>query len=497
MKLKRSFSIISFLILLIAIGLFAYLVYRSQLIPMRLLFIGLIGLLIVLCLLVLLIFKSHSNFLIYFGGILCILLCIVLLLAAVYLNRAVNAAQNITKTKVEVSTISVYMLKDQTNDSTALTVDMLYGILEQQDRSNTNEVIKKLEDEFGKSIITKQYEKLPDLLDALKDHEIDAFIINSAILQLADEMEGYQDLPDQLREIRKTQIVTESVVKEAPPQKDKPSKSAPASSDKSQALDCFVVYISGIDTRDDELIETSRSDVNIIAVVNPNTHQVLLVTTPRDYYVPLKFPDYITTKDKLTHAGIYGVQVSMDTLGLLYDVDIDYYFRVNFRGFVDIVEALGGVTVDVEKEFSTTEYTFPAGPNELNGYKALSFVRNRFGIGDQQRGRNQMAFIKGVINKAVSTDMLLNYNEILSSLEGSFETSIPYDIVSAMVREQIQSGANWNVVSYAVTGSGNSAIPYSMNIEVYVMDPDYDTVETAKTMIKQVLAGEVITEPQK
>ena len=497
MKKNRLFSIISFFILLIVSLVFSYFVYRSQLIPVRLLFIGLIAYAIVVILLALLIFRSKSKFLSMIGAVLCIILCIAFLTATLYLNRAVNAAQNITKTKVEVASIGVYMLADEVNENTALTIDMTYGILEQQDRKNTDEVIKKLEEEFGKTLKTKSYEKLPSLWDALRDHEVDAMIVNSALLQLADEMPGYEKIQEEIREVRKTQIVTEKPVKnEIKPETNQDTSPEldpePSLEPKSKP---FVVYISGIDTREDELVENSRSDVNIIAAVNPETHQVLLITTPRDYYVPLKFPEYTTSRDKLTHAGIYGVQVSMDTLGLLYDVNIDYYFRVNFTGFVDIVEALGGVTVEVEKEFSTTEYTFPEGPNELNGYKALSFVRNRFGIGDQQRGRNQMAFIKGVIKKAVSSDMLLNFNEVLKSVEGSFETSMPYDVVSALVRDQIESGGDWNVVSYAVTGSGNSAIPYSMNIEVYVMDPDYETVDTAKDLIQQLFDGKTISAP--
>lgn len=496
MKKNRLFAAISFVILLIVSLVFAYYVYRSQLIPTRLLIIGLIAYIILLLLLSLLVFRSKSKFLSAFGGVLSIILCLAFLAATLYLNRAVSAAQNITKTKVEVSSIGVYMLAEKTDENSAIAADMTFGILELQDRKNTDEVIKKLEEELGKTLTTRAYEKLPDLWDALKKEDVDAIIMNSALLQLSDEMVGYENMPDLLREIRKTQIVTETPVTEPEEKTKSVGKHGPrfpkpdAKGDRS-----FVVYISGIDTRKDELVEKSRSDVNILAVINPDTHQVLLLSTPRDYYVPLKFPEYTTSRDKLTHAGIYGVQVSMDTLGLLYDTEVDYYFRLNFTGFVDIVEALGGVTVDVEKEFSTTEYTFPEGPNELNGYKALSFVRNRFGIGDQQRGRNQMAFIKGVIKKAVSSDMLLNYNEVLNSLEGSFETSVPYDVISALVREQIESGADWNVVSYAVTGSGNSAIPYSMNIEVYVMDPDYETVNTAKDLIKQVFDGKTISAP--
>lgn len=496
MKKSRIFAVLSFLILLGACVFAFFYAYRSQLLPVRLLLIGLVLFAIVLLLLAFLVFKTKNSFLIISGGVLCLLFSVALLFSGVFLNRFLGTLQTTFsgETKTEVASIHVYMRADETDDSTALSASMTFGILEHQDRANTDEALSRLEKQLGATLKVTAFDGPSRLIDALFDDEVDAIILNSAFLDLVEEMDGYDKVSERLRSVDRLHIEREVPVKEpAKKYTDTPATGTETAVDATK--EPFAVYISGIDNRG-ELIEKSRSDVNIIAVVNPESHQVLLITTPRDYYVPLVFPDYVSPRDKLTHAGIYGVQVSMDTLGQLYELDFDYYFRVNFSGFVDIVEALGGVTVNVEKEFSTTEYTFKEGPNELNGYKALSFVRNRFGIGDQQRGRNQMAFIKGVINKAISTDMLLNFNSILKAVDGCFECSMPYDRISALVREQIESGAEWNIVTYAVTGSGNSAIPYSMNIEVYVMDPDMDTVQTARDLIQQVLAGEVITQPK-
>ena len=197
---------------------------------------------------------------------------------------------------------------------------------------------------------------------------------------------------------------------------------------------------------------------------------------------------------------MYGVQVSMDTLGLLYDIDVDYYFRVNFTGFIDIVNALGGVTVDSEKEFweeyGGRDYHFLEGPNQLNGEDALVFVRARKNIGDQQRGRNHMSFIKAVIDKATSSDMLTNFDSIVKSVEGSFETSMPYDLIRDLVKKQIETAPDWNIVSYNVTGDGASANVYSLDIDVFVFLPDIRTVNTAKELIQQVLNGEILTAPE-
>ena len=202
-------------------------------------------------------------------------------------------------------------------------------------------------------------------------------------------------------------------------------------------------------------------------------------------------------KDKLTHAGIYGVQVCMDTMAMLYNVNVDYYFRVNFWGFVDIIDALGGVDAYSEYSFSTDNYSFSEGYNYMDGEKALEFVRERyaFASGDRQRGKNQMAVIKAVLKKAMSVDMLMNYTNVLSTVEGSFETSMPYDTISALVREQLDSGAEWNIVSYSVDGYGDSQIPYSMSQYAYVMVPYDDTVNTAKGLLYQLYTGQVLTEP--
>ena len=496
MKKCRFFSSISLFIFLIAIILAAYSVFRSGLLPMRLSIIGLILLGVVLLLLSLLVFSKRSRFLTIAGGVLCLIFSVVLLAGGVVLYRTVNTAQGkfSSETRIEVASVGVYMLADKTTESTALDADMSYGILEHQDRKNTDEALSRLKKELGKELMVDTFDGPTELLDALLDGQVDAIVLNSAFLDLVDELSGYENVSEKLRSVSKIRIEREVPVKETAPRRQTETPAVGSSANPEEPARAFAVYISGIDNRG-KLIEKSRSDVNIVAVVNPESHQVLLITTPRDYYVPLKFEDYISPKDKLTHAGIYGVQVSMDTLGMLYDMEFDYYFRINFDGFVDFVEALGGVTVEVEKEFGTTEYFFPAGPNYLNGYKALSFVRNRFGIGDQQRGRNQMAFIKGVINKALSTDMLLNFNSVLNSVEGCFETSMPYEVISALVRDQIETGADWNVVTYAVTGSGNSAIPYSMNFEVYVMDPDMETVEIAKDLIQKAFDGEVLVQP--
>ncbi len=259
----------------------------------------------------------------------------------------------------------------------------------------------------------------------------------------------------------------------------------------------FVVYLSGVDTRG-ELTEKARSDVNILAVVNPQTKQVALINTPRDYYVDLAGTN---SKDKLTHAGLYGVETSMATLGNLYGITVDHYVRINFAGFMSIVDALGGVDVYSDYAFTSVgspgyydPTTFVEGWNHLNGQAALAFARERhaFASGDIQRGINQMKVIDAMLNKIKSPALLMGFSKIMDAAADCFVTNFSQDQISALVRMQLSDLADWDIQSYTVTGSSATSTQcYSAKGQkLYVMKPDNAAVAKAKEMIAAVLGGE-------
>ena len=259
----------------------------------------------------------------------------------------------------------------------------------------------------------------------------------------------------------------------------------------------FVVYLSGVDNRG-ELTENARSDVNILAVVNPETKQVALINTPRDYYVDLAGTD---SKDKLTHAGLYGVETSMATLGNLYGVNVEHYIRINFAGFIRIIDAIGGVDVYSDQAFTSVgspgyydPTTFAEGWNHLDGKSALAFARERhaFASGDIQRGINQMKVIDAMLNKIKSPALLMGFSKIMDAASDCFVTDFSQDQISALVRMQLSDFANWDIQSYTVTGSsGTSTQCYSAKGQkLYVMKPDEASVSKAKEMIAVVLGGE-------
>ena len=259
----------------------------------------------------------------------------------------------------------------------------------------------------------------------------------------------------------------------------------------------FVIYLSGVDTRG-ELTENARSDVNILAAVNPVTKRVALINTPRDYYVDLAGTE---SKDKLTHAGLYGVETSMETLGNLYGIQVDHYIRINFAGFINIIDALGGVDVYSDQAFTSVgspgyydPTTFVEGWNHLDGKSALAFARERhaFASGDIQRGINQMKVIDAMLNKIKSPALLMGFSKIMDAASDCFVTSFSQDQISALVRMQLSDFAEWDIESYTVTGTSSSSTKcYSAKGQkLYVMKPDDSSVSKAKEMIASVLGGE-------
>ncbi len=249
----------------------------------------------------------------------------------------------------------------------------------------------------------------------------------------------------------------------------------------------FIVYISGIDTYGD-ISSVSRSDVNILAVINPQTKKILLVNTPRDYYVQLNGTTGL--RDKLTHAGIYGVDVSERTLEDLYDVDINNYMRINFTSLMEIVDRIGGVEVNSDVAFKSGKYTFNQGINKLDGKAALEFSRNRYAFaeGDRQRGKNQQKVIEAIINKVSRPDTIIYYQSLLSSLKGTFQTDASQAEISAVVKQQLNSLGDWTVESVSVDGVGKLAPTYSYGSQpLYVMEPNLDTLNAAKAKIQEYL----------
>ena len=400
------------------------------------------------------------------------------------LVQAGNTLNRISDQAIMTDTVSVYVLKENPAQDMLDAKDYVFAVTENFDYDKTKTTIEEINTQVGKTIQTQSFETILEMVDALYEGSVGAMILNVAYVDLIESQEDYEDFSLKTKTLfdHETEVLVENQVE---------------TQNKDITKDSFIVYISGSDTRNSSLTGNTRSDVNILAVVNPTTKQVLLINTPRDYYIDITASP--GAKDKLTHCGVYGIDCSMDSLALLYDEPIDYYAKISFSGFETLIDAIGGITIESEKSFYTKDnYYIREGTNTLNGAYALSYVRERkaFADGDNARGRHQMQMIEAIIAKVCSgTTILSNYSAILDSMEGMFTTNMSQADISALVKMQLSDGASWNVKSFAVSGKGSKQHVYSMpGVRTYVTLPDETTISYARLLINKTVDGVILTD---
>lgn len=408
--------------------------------------------------------------------IIAIIMIVVLIMGCVYLNQTRHMINQITTTQEEKIVMGVYVLNDGGYDSVDMLNNKSIGIGTAVDRESTDELIKKM-GAGGFMAEYPEYSNIMELADALLQGQIDAAIMKTSSIEMIDEMGDFTGFASAVKLI----YSGEFTIKVAKTEEN-------ATDNYLSSDDVINVYISGIDARGG-INEVSRSDVNIIMSINKKTHNILMINTPRDYYVPLSISNGI--RDKLTHAGVYGIECSRNTLEMLYGIQIDYYVKVNFSGFEKIIDSLGGV--DVTLDYSATlsqagNLTVHNGVNHFNGEQALAFARERYAYsdGDRQRGRNQMMIMEAAIKKACSPAIISNYTSVLSEVSKNVITDMSYDFIAELAQTQLNDMAAWNITQISVTGAGSySLTTYSMpGWSLYVMVPDEESVENAREQIR-------------
>ncbi|WP_270315378.1 LCP family protein [Streptococcus infantarius] len=343
------------------------------------------------------------------------------------------------------------------------------------DGSNINELLSHIKSEKGVDLATEKVDSYQAAYENLVNGSSQAMVFNSAYSSLLEM--SYENFQSNLKTIYSYKIKT-SIKDEA----------------KAHDSNVFNIYISGIDTYG-SISTVSRSDVNLILTVNMNTHKILMTETPRDAYV--KIPDGGADQyDKLTHAGIYGVETSEKTLENLYGITIDYYARLNFDSFLKLIDALGGITVYNSQAFTSLHgnYEFPVGNVTLDSDKALGFVRERYSLehGDYDRGNNQMKVIQAILNKLTSLNSVSNYSTIISNVQDSIQTDMKLDTMMKLVNTQLDSGKKFTVASQEVTGTGSTGelTSYAMpSSSLYMIKLDDASVAKASQAIKDVMEG--------
>lgn len=484
-KNKKIYKIISFLLIVVSLILVISLIYFNTL---PILYLGvIIGVIVVVDLfLLLLMLKSKKK---KIGALLSIIIIMIMSILSFFIIKTAGLLNGLNL-DYKTYNYSVVVLKDGDYDKIKDIEDKDLGFYETEGQECEKSLSK-----LAQKVKTENvgYEDVNSMASDLISEKVDAILIENTYLDILNENSG-----ETLSETSSTDDETTSNNIENFGDKTKVIytfsiivKTSDISKDLDVTKKPFNIYISGIDTYG-EISSVSRSDVNMVVTVNPKTRQILLTSIPRDYYVPLHGKSGYN--DKLTHAGLYGVDMSIQTIEDLLDIEINYYVKVNFTSVIDIVDAIGGVEVLSDYTFTSQDgYKYTEGYNKVDGKEALSFARERkaFQAGDRQRIKDQQALLEAIFRKCTSPSIITKYNSLLDSISGSFVTNMPTDRLKALIRMQISKKYKWTITSNSLDGADASNYTYSYSSQkLYVMEPIEESVTYASELIKSVLDGE-------
>lgn len=465
--LHMTGKLITLIQLILAVGLIAV-IWNSGLVPTK----YLVAIIIVLLILFGVTFGlQYVKNKVYIVGIaLSIILSILQAIGIVYMLKADKLMADVGGASYKTDNMIVVVKKDNPASNLMDASMYRFGTQTAVDQENTQTMLDNINKALGREVKVEQYGTVQELANALLEGRVDAAVYNQALDGLITD--SIEDYSEQVRVLYQYGIETE------------------LEQETADVEEPFNVYISGIDVSG-PVATNSRSDVNIIMTVNPNTKKILLTTTPRDYYVQI--PDISgEQRDKLTHAGIYGVDASMRTLEQLYGIDISYYARVNFSSLVKIVDTLGGVDVDSDFEFDAQGYHFQKGMNHLDGKQALAFSRERYSFedGDNQRGKDQEKVLTAILNKAMSPAILSNASALIADVSDSVQTNMTQEEMAKFIKMQLNDGASWTIEAQAASGNGDTQACYSSGDQpLYVMWPDEAVVQSISAKMNEILNG--------
>ena len=468
-KTKKFFKILIAILLLVSLA-FLGLLYYINLLPLKyyLIVCGGVGLLDLVSI-ILILKKGWKKRLV--GTLICLILIVAAGVGIVYEANVIGLFWGAKDKGYKTQNYKVIVLNTSKYKKIDDIRDEYIGILKIEDTEGLSDAVAKINSKVKVSY--KEMDDLKLLEDNLLNGNISVMMIEDSYYEIAKEENV--EFKESTRVIYEFPIdikIDGNLAKEV---------------DITQ--EPFTIFISGIDTYG-KISSVSRSDVNMLVTVNPNTHKVLMTSIPRDYYVYLH--GITSYKDKITHAGIHGIDMSVKTAEDLLDCDINYYVKVNFTSVIDIVNEIGGIEVESPYTFTTYDgkYTFKKGYNKLNGEQALYFVRERkaFTGGDRTRNQNQQLVLTAIINKLLTKSMITKYDSILTSLDGSFVTNLDNKNLTNLIKKQIKNNYKWEIDSYYLEGSDSFNYTYSYKSAMsYVMEPDEDSLKEGIKKINAII----------
>lgn len=406
------------------------------------------------------------------GKVISLLLSVLMIFGSVMINKGYSTLDDITNSNTKSTHYAIVVLKSsKINSLSELQNESIEYCLQYDKEKDMNQVIaeaKKKKSNLNYDV-AMTYSKLGD---DLYNNTVNAILVNTAYNGMFEE--NHPEFENEVKEIWTSDIET---------------KVKDFSTRVSVTNTPFIIYISGIDTYG-SITTVSRSDVNMIVTVNPNTKKILLTSIPRDYYVTLA---NMNKKDKLTHSGIAGPENTVKTMANFIGIDINYYARVNFTSLITMVDALGGITIDVDREFYENGHTYSTGLQHMNGEQALEFSRERhsFADGDNIRVKHQQDVLMAMLNKMMSSTVITNYTSVLNAISGCFETNMESSDITDLIKMQINDNASWTFKQNQFSGTGvmQTGGAYMPSSKLYYMIPNEYSVEENIQLIKDVLNG--------
>ena len=455
---------------------------RLNVLPTKFLFPLTIGVVVLDAIFILLLVYFSKNVV---SKIVCIVLtlfiCVASCMGGYYISKTQNVLSSITNVaKHAKNTVSVIVKES----SSIKNKSQLNGVSVGSLRLNEQGSKKALKELSNEGIVLNQteYDSMTALLEAFYNGEVDSIIINESSRSQILDMEAYSNFDSNTRVVYQTSY------------KVKNNDSATSVSDITSKP--FNVLISGSDTRGG-FDENGRSDVIMIATVNPKTHTILLTSVPRDFYVTTACDAgdgcMQGALDKITHTGIHGTNTTKRTVEQLLGIEINYTFKVGFDTVTELVDILGGVDVYVEPGYAvhTSYLNVNEGINHLNGEQALTFARERYSYteGDRQRTKNQQQVLMGIVKEATKPSVITNYAAIMDTMANTFSTTMSNEEITDLIKYQLNNNPTWKMEQYMVDGTGDTLMCAELGDAASVMVPDQSTVKMAKDKINAVLAG--------
>lgn len=482
-KVLRGIGIVLSILLVVASFYLLYQLIKINVLPTKLLFlITIIFVLLDAIFALLLCYYTRA----IVSKIICVVITLVLIfgscMGGYYISKTGSLLTNITNvTKHAKNTVSVVVKQSSDIKNKSQLNGLSVGILRTIGTQGSSKALTELSKD-GIVMNQSEYDSLSAMLEAFYNGEVDSIIINESSRSQILDMESYADFDNNTRVVYQTYYKVENTDK------------ANAVSDITSKP--FNVLISGSDTRGG-FDENGRSDVIMVATINPKTSTILLTSVPRDFYVTTACDAadgcMQGALDKITHTGIHGTNTTKRTVEQLLGVEINYTFKVGFDTVTDLVDALGGVDVYVEPGYAVTNQYFSVheGVNHLNGHDALEYARERYAYteGDRQRTKNQQQVLMGIVNEVTKPSVITKYASIMDAMANTFSTTMSNEEISDLIKYQINNNPKWKMEQYMVDGTGDTLMCAELGDAAYVMVPDQSTVKMAKDKINAVLAG--------